>query len=97
MGVKHAREYVDILADLTAAVSEIPSSYTFFEMTREEWEELAEPERAEVMEALADDVFYGLGQQENIRVGDGAVVYVPKRHVIEVVQGGNVIQVVRLI
>ncbi|WP_040712247.1 hypothetical protein [Paenibacillus curdlanolyticus] len=97
MGVKHAREYVDILRDLTEAVSAIPNSFTFFEMTKEEWEELGEEERAEVMEALADDVFYGLGQQTDIRVGDGAVVYAAKHHVIEVVQGDNVTQVVRLI
>ncbi|WP_127534276.1 hypothetical protein [Paenibacillus kobensis] len=97
MGVRHAREYADILKDLTEAVSAIPNSFEFFEMTKEEWDALGGEEKAEVMEALADDVFYGLGQQADIRVGDGAVVYVAKHHIIEVVQAGNVTQVVRLI
>lgn len=29
MGVRHAREYADILKDFTAAVAEIEDSYTF--------------------------------------------------------------------
>lgn len=29
MGVRHAREYSDILKDFTAAVAEIENSYTF--------------------------------------------------------------------
>jgi hypothetical protein len=97
MGVRHAREYADILKELTEAVGEIGGSYTFFEMEREDWEALDVKERREVMEALADDVFYGLGESPVIAVGDGAVTYNSKHHVIEVSQGGNVIQIVRLI
>ncbi|QAY67377.1 hypothetical protein [Paenibacillus protaetiae] len=97
MGVRHAREYADILKDLTDAVSGINRSYTFFEMEKGEWEALADAEKSEVMEALADDVFFGLGEETSIAVGDGIVTYHPKRHVIEVTQGDNVSHVVRLI
>jgi hypothetical protein len=97
MGVRHAREYSDILRDLTEAVGAIEHSYEFFEMSREDWEELGKEERLEVMEALADDVFYGLGEQPSIEVGGGAVIYKPKHHIIEVSVDGKEIRIVRLI
>lgn len=97
MGVRHAREYADILKDLTAAVGEIDSSYTFFEMEPEEWEALTAEDRNEVMEALADDVFFGLGEDPVIAVGNGVITYNNKHHIIEVSQGEKVTQIIRLI
>lgn len=97
VGVKHAREYKDILQDLKEAVAGITDSYAFFDMTAEEWEGLGEAERHEVLEALADDVFYGLGEQASIEVGGGVVVYHPKHHVIEVSVDGKEIRIVRLV
>lgn len=97
MGVRHAREYADILKELTEAVGEIEGSYTFFEMESEEWEALSPEDRHEVMEALADDVFFGLGEEPSIAVGEGAIAYNHKHHIIEVSQGDNVIQIIRLI
>jgi len=97
MGVRHAREYADILKELTVAVGEIENSYSFFEMEPGEWAALAPEERQEVMEALADDVFFGLGEDPVIEIGGGAITYNSKHHVIEVSQGDNVIQIIRLI
>ncbi|MCU6708554.1 hypothetical protein M6D81_07475 [Paenibacillus sp. J5C_2022] len=97
MGVRHAREYADILKELTEAVGKIERGYSFFEMEQEEWSALPQGERGEVMEALADDVFYGLGETPVIEVGEGVITYNSKHHVIEVSQGDNVIQIVRLI
>lgn len=97
MGVRHAREYADILKDLTAAVAEIEKSYTFFEMEEEEWAVLPEEERHEVMEALADDVFFGLGEEPIIEVGGGMITYNSKHHIIEVTQGDKVTQIIRLV
>lgn len=97
MGVRHAREYADILKELTDAVGEIEGSYSFFEMEPEEWEALGTEERHEVMEALADDVFYGLGERSVIEVGDSVITHNSKHHVIEVSQGDNVIRIIRLI
>lgn len=97
MGVRHGREYSDILKDLTEAVSEIEDSFTFFEMETAEWEGLPSEERHEVMEALADDLFFGLGENPVIEVGSGVINYNRQHHVIEVMQGNNVIQIVRLV
>lgn len=97
MGVRHAREYADILKDLTAAVAEIEHSYTFFEMEPEEWSVLPVEDRHEVMEALADDVFFGLGENPVIEVGTGVITYNDKHHVIEVSQDDKVTQIIRLI
>ncbi|MEV5026379.1 hypothetical protein [Paenibacillus sp. LPE1-1-1.1] len=97
MGVRHAREYADILKDLTAAVAEIEQSYTFFEMEAEEWAVLPEEDRHEVMEALADDVFFGLGENPVIEVGTGVIAYNNKHHIIEVSQDDKVTQIIRLI
>ncbi|GGG25454.1 hypothetical protein [Paenibacillus abyssi] len=96
MGVKHGREYHDILADLTEAVGGISNSYEFFEMTEEEWTELEDKERHEVLEALADDVFYGLGEAPVIHVGHGSVTYHSKFHIIEVSVDGKELRIVRL-
>ncbi|CDN45328.1 Uncharacterized protein BN871_HD_00050 [Paenibacillus sp. P22] len=97
MGVKHAREYKEILEDLTVAVSAIRDSYSFFDMSQEDWSELGDQEKHEVMEALADDVFYGLGEEPILHVGEGVVAYKPKFHVIEVLVDGKEARIVRLI
>ncbi|CAM4368244.1 hypothetical protein L1N85_22630 [Paenibacillus alkaliterrae] len=97
MGVRHGREYADILKDLTEAVAEIEESYTFFEMEREEWAALASEDRHEVMEALADDVFFGLGVDPVIEVGKGTITHNSKHHIIEVTQGEKVTQIIRLV
>lgn len=96
MGVKHARDYAEILKDLMAAVAEIPDSYEFFEMTSEEWERLGEEEKQEVLEALADDVFYGLGVDKIIQVGSAEVTYDPNFHIIDVSMGDKILAIVRL-
>ncbi|MCR8660434.1 hypothetical protein [Paenibacillus endoradicis] len=97
MGVRHAREYNDILKDLTAAVGQIQDCFRFFEMEVSEWEALSEDEKHEVLEALADDVFYGLGEESIIEVGSGSIRYNSQHHVIEVEQGDQVSQIIRLI
>jgi len=97
MGVKFNREYSDIVTDLSKAISEIPDSYAFFEMTEEDWSGLDADERSEVFRTLSDDVFYGLGSSPSIKVGSGQIEYDPKSHVIKVTAGAQVVQVVRLI
>lgn len=97
MGVRHAREYKDILRDLTEAVGQIQDCYRFFEMEAIEWKALTADEQHEVLEALADDVFYGLGEEAVIEVGSGTVTYKATHHVIEVKQGDQVSRIVRLI
>lgn len=97
MGVRHAREYSDILKELTASIANITDSYHFFEMEENEWKALSAEEQLEVMEALADDVFYGLGENKEIDVGSGKVVYRKEQHVIDVYIGDDVHQIISLI
>jgi len=97
MGVRHAREYKDILQELTEAVGQIQDCFLFFEMELAEWEALSTEEKHEILEALADDVFYGLGEENIIGVGSGTVSYKAEHHVIEVGQDKQVSQIIRLI
>lgn len=97
MGVRHAREYSDILVDLKKAIKLIEDSYTFFEMTFVEWNALLIDEQDEVLEALADDVFYGLGEQAEIEVGSATVIYNKDEHKLEIKQGTSIIAEVSLI
>lgn len=97
LGVRHGREYHLILKDLTEALTEIEDSYTFFEMTDEDWGRLNKDERTSLLEALADDVFYGLGGEPRLRVGGGDVTYDPKYHVIKVGIGEKLVRIVHLV
>lgn len=97
MGVKFAREYNDIVKDLTNAIAQIQDCYTFFEMTKEDWESLNESEQKECIETMSDDVFFALGTNENVEIGRGKLTYDADKHRIKVDQGENVVTVVHLI
>ncbi|WP_054955418.1 hypothetical protein [Paenibacillus dakarensis] len=87
MGVKHGRDYGDILKELTEAVGRIPDSYVFFEMDSEEWSSLGDTDKNEVYEALAEDLFYGLGTEPVIPVGSGVVMHDQVNHRIHILIG----------
>lgn len=97
MGVRHAREYSEILLELTEAIGNIKDCYLFFEMDVEDWKALQAEEKHEVLEALADDVFYGLGEHPEIAVGSGQVSYSSKLHHIVVKTNDQVYHTIRLI
>ncbi len=97
MGVKFNREYRDIIADFVFALSHIKDCYTLFEMTSDDWLALAAEEREEVIRTLADDIFYGLGSEPSMAIGNSRVEYDKKQHIIKVIVPDNVIHVVNLI
>ncbi|MBW7475596.1 hypothetical protein K0T92_12630 [Paenibacillus oenotherae] len=97
MGVKHAREYEEILAELTEAIHAIGDGYTFFDMGPEDWAALSAPEQKELMQTLADDLFFGLGEDAVIEVGSGTITYRPKHHCIEVSVDGTESRIIRLV
>ncbi|WP_017815683.1 MULTISPECIES: hypothetical protein [Paenibacillus] len=97
MGVKHGREYEEILTDLTAALDMIPDSYMFFHMESEEWKALQDSEKREVQEALAEDLFYALGSEPVIHVGSGIVIHDPDTHRINILIGEEEMTFVSLI
>ncbi|WP_151737983.1 hypothetical protein [Paenibacillus tengchongensis] len=87
MGVKHGRDYGEILKELTAAVGRITDSYLFFEMEPEEWQDLPQESKDEVWEALAEDLFFALGEEPVIEVGSGVVIYDKETHRINILLG----------
>jgi len=97
VGVKFNREYKEILTDLTHAVSTIPDCHDFFEMNGADWQKLREDEKVELVQTLADDIFYGLGLDPQMEVGSGQIEYDPKNHVIKVTTDPQVVHIVRLI
>ncbi|MFB5679218.1 hypothetical protein ACE3NQ_29530 [Paenibacillus terreus] len=97
MGVKHGREYEHILKELTDAVGRIPDSYLFFEMEADEWARLGGEERAEVQEALAEDLFYALGEEPVIPVGSGVVIHDRNHYRIDVLIGEEELTFVSLV
>ncbi|MFD1137505.1 hypothetical protein PUW24_08010 [Paenibacillus urinalis] len=97
MGVKHGREYSDILEDLIKAIGKIPDRYTFFEMEEEDWERLGAADRREVDEALAEDLFYALGGESMITVGSGVVIHDKENHRLNILIGEDELDFVALI
>ncbi|OAX45626.1 hypothetical protein [Paenibacillus sp. AD87] len=97
MGVKHGRDYEGILTDLTEAIGRIPDRYVFFEMDEEEWTRLGVTEQLEVDEALAEDLFYALGEESIIPVGSGVVIHDKDQHRIHILIGEEELTFVPLI
>lgn len=87
VGVKHGRDYADILVELTQAVGRITDGYLFFEMEPEEWQELPQESKLEVWEALAEDLFFALGDEPVVQVGSGVVIYDKEAHRINILVG----------
>lgn len=87
MGVKHGRDYAEILSELTEAVGRIQDGFLFFEMEPDEWHELPEESKHEVWEALAEDLFFALGNEPVIEVGSGVVIYDKETHRINILLG----------
>lgn len=97
MGVRHGRDYGDILTEFTEAVGRIPDSYIFFEMNADDWAGLDETEKNEVHEALAEDLFYALGTEPVIPVGSGVVIHDQSQHRIHILIGEEEMAFVALV
>jgi hypothetical protein len=98
VGVKFAREYEVIIEDLVQAIGEMPGCADLLEIDPEQWVELEEADRAECLRTLADDIFYGLGSEPVLPLGDGVITYDPSNHIIQVkYEDDKVIRIVHLI
>jgi len=85
------------MAELTAALEELPGSYTLLDMEEQEWAELEAEEQLECLRTLADDVFYGLGSDPVLELGEGTLNHDVGKHVITVTYPGGVTRIIRLI
>lgn len=97
MGIKFGREYNDIINDFTDALQGVEGCYDFLEMSADEWDSMNEAERKECMKTLADDLFYGLGVETQMSIGDCMVTHDPKRHFIRIDQGDAFTRVIHLV
>lgn len=97
MGVRHGRDYGEILTEFTMAVGRIPDSYVFFEMDAGDWDDLNDTEKNEVHEALAEDLFYALGTEPVIPVGSGVVIHDQTQHRIHILIGEEELAFVALV
>ena len=97
MGVKFAREYEDIVRDLSEAIQRIDSFYEFFYMSDEDWGKLPDEEQQECIKTLADDIFFALGSSKQVEVGEGSVRYNSEKHILKVQDGRNIVTVVNLV
>jgi hypothetical protein len=97
MGIKYAREYKKIIDELALAIQKIDGFYEFFEMSKEEWNLIDDSEKQECAKTLADDIFYGLGEESNLWVGQGSIIYYKDKSVIEIFNKNTKIDSISLI
>jgi hypothetical protein len=98
VGVKFAREYETIIADLVQAIGEMEGCAELLEIDAEQWAQIEEEDRAECLRTLADDIFYGLGSEPVMPFGDGVITYDSGKHMIQIKYAGDkVIRLVHLI
>jgi hypothetical protein len=97
VGVKFGREYTDIVADLVQALGKVNGVCDFFEMTQEEWAELNAEQQQECLKTLADDLFYGLGSESSLEIGEGVIQHDASNHILKVHDGDNLVSVIYLV
>ncbi|MGZ9586681.1 hypothetical protein [Paenibacillus marinisediminis] len=97
MAVRFTRPYKEILLDMAGALGRIEDSYTFLDIEAGDWEQMTPEDRYEVLEALADDLFYGLGQENILFVGSGSIRYDREFHNFEVSNEHEAVGVIALL
>lgn len=84
MGVKFNRQYEEIIEELTDALMDIGGCHEFFEMEAEQWNGMKPREKRELLRTLSDDLFYGLGSESFIELGDSMLTWHRQNHTITV-------------
>jgi hypothetical protein len=97
MGIKFAREYNDIIDELTPEILRINNFYEFFDMSKNDWEELGKDERTDCAKTLADDIFFGLNEEAEIALGDGAIKYDKSSNSIDVFENDILLKHISLV
>ncbi|TVY10866.1 hypothetical protein [Paenibacillus cremeus] len=97
MGIKFGREYSDIITDFTDALLSVEGCHDFLEMSEEDWSGLDDAEQKECIKTLADDLFYGLGTESPMTIGECTITHDAKRHLIRINHGDGLTQVIHLV
>ena len=97
MGVRFNREYPEILADLSAILTQLPASAEFVEMDQADWLNLSPKTRKEMAETIADDLFFALGDEPTITFGELTVQYDSNLHRIFIHSSNGETHIVKLV
>lgn len=97
MGIKFAREYKDIIQELSTEILSIDNFYSFFEMDKTDWEQLSKDEQLDCTKTLADDIFFGLGEDPEIHIGNGSIKYLSNENILELFNDNTLIKSISLI
>ena len=65
-------------------------------MEKNIWEKFQDEERKELIKTLADDIFYGLGQEPLMEIGEDKVQYSKEKSEIYIISKDNIIKTVKL-
>jgi|BioPla2DNA2_1021312.scaffolds.fasta_scaffold00588_4 hypothetical protein len=96
MSLKFSREYKRIIDELASALLVIEDIYSFLNMEKNIWEKFQDEERKELIKTLADDIFYGLGQEPLMEIGEDKVQYSKEKSEIYIISKDNIIKTVKL-
>ena len=96
MSLKFSREYKRIIDELASALLVIEDIYSFLNMEKNIWEKFQDEERKELIKTLADDIFYGLGQEPLMEIGEDKVQYSKEKSEIYIISKYNIIKTVKL-
>lgn len=91
MGIKYIREYDQINDDLTKGLLKIDNFFPLLGMDSEDWEEVSKENKYYYAKTLADDIFYALGDENTLDIGNGNIEYDQKLQTISVYKSGNLI------
>jgi hypothetical protein len=97
MGIKFAREYEDIITDLTKAIMKIDNFYNIFDMKENDWNSISSEEKYEFTKTLADDLFFGLGNEPEFEIGNVTLLYNKDIHSISFYRNGELITSISLV
>jgi len=96
MGIKHYREYEEIIQDLMSAIFKIEDFYDFLGMHSADWESMGKEEQLECLKTLSDDIFFGLDADPSMNIGRGIIIYDEGDTSIKVFNKGKCVGIVSL-
>ena len=84
MGVKFGREYAAIISELALALGPIDGMCSFVGMDPSEWESLGPEGQIACIRTIADDLFYALGTEKEVVIGQARILYDELHHRIRI-------------
>jgi hypothetical protein len=97
MGVKYIKKYDVIMNDMAKEISQMGRIYEFLEMEPDVWNKMSESEKQECIKTMCDDIFYALGNDPVIDLGDGTIRYVKSKSVFEVYNNNVLNEIITLV